>query len=109
MSKQKRKATKAGKAAGKPHWVNTHVGRRLRVQRKAQGMSQETLGSKVGVSFQQIQKYENGTNRISVGMLHELCQALDLTYYDLLPSDGGDAANSNEPVTVDMQQKHVTF
>lgn len=107
MTKTKRRKANASKASTKPHWMNVYLGARLRVQRKAKGMSQERLAKEVGISFQQIQKYENGSNRISVAMLHELCIALDLSYYDLLPSDGGEPDTT--PRVVDMQQKHVTF
>lgn len=102
-------ASKSRKGGVKQHWMNPYLGRRLRVQRKAASMSQTTLGAAVGVSFQQIQKYEKGTNRISVAMLHEICMALDLSYADLLPSDGAEPQGRGEPRIVDFQQKHVTF
>lgn len=49
--------------------IDVHAGKRLRARRKALGLSQQTLGEKLGVSFQQIQKYERGTNRISFSTL----------------------------------------
>lgn len=52
-----------------PHPVDVHVGSRLRLARRACGRSQEALGQSVGVSAQQIQKYECGTNRISASTL----------------------------------------
>jgi len=58
--------------------VDIHVGRRVHTARLAKGISQGALGSAVGVSFQQIQKYENGTNRIGTGRLHEIGQALEV-------------------------------
>lgn len=54
------------------------VGARLRSRRKQLKMSQERLGKEIGVSFQQVQKYENGTNRIGAGRLAEISKVLDV-------------------------------
>lgn len=70
---------------GSGHWVNADVGTRIRNHRKAKGMSQDGLGKLVGVSFQQIQKYENGHNRVSVSMLYEMSRALEVPMTKLLP------------------------
>ncbi|MDD9911422.1 MAG: helix-turn-helix transcriptional regulator [Alphaproteobacteria bacterium] len=59
-----------------PHPVDIHVGQRLKQQRKLKNISQEKLGEQLGVTFQQIQKYENATNRISASKLYELSQIL---------------------------------
>ncbi|MDD9911943.1 MAG: helix-turn-helix transcriptional regulator [Alphaproteobacteria bacterium] len=59
-----------------PHPIDIHVGQRLKQQRKLQGISQESLAKQLGITFQQIQKYENGTNRISASKLYELSQIL---------------------------------
>ncbi|MDD9912282.1 MAG: helix-turn-helix transcriptional regulator [Alphaproteobacteria bacterium] len=59
-----------------PHPIDIHVGQRLKQQRKLQGISQENLAKQLGITFQQIQKYENGTNRISASKLYELSQIL---------------------------------
>lgn len=56
--------------------ADRHVARRLRERRISLGMSQQRLARAVGVTFQQVQKYENGSNRISAGMLYELAAAL---------------------------------
>jgi len=63
--------------------VDAHVGRRVRERRREIGMSQEKLGNVLGVSFQQIQKYENGTNRVSASRLWDITEALevDLAYF----------------------------
>jgi transcriptional regulator with XRE-family HTH domain len=52
------------------------IGKRVRALRIEQGMSQTTLGDEIGVTFQQIQKYENGVNRISAGRLQKIAEAL---------------------------------
>jgi len=59
-----------------PHPVDMHVGKRLRSRRTLLGMSQEKLGEAVGVTFQQIQKYERGLNRIGSSRLYEFARVL---------------------------------
>lgn len=56
--------------------VDRHVGRRLRLRRTLIGLSQEKLGAALGLTFQQIQKYENGTNRIGASRLFDLSEIL---------------------------------
>jgi len=60
-----------------PHPVDVHVGSRVRLARLLAGRTQEWLGVKVGLTFQQIQKYERGANRVSCSMLSEFAAALD--------------------------------
>jgi len=54
-----------------PHPVDIHVGKRLRSRRTILGMSQEEIGEAVGITFQQVQKYERGLNRIGSSRLYE--------------------------------------
>ena len=67
--------------------IDELVGRRLKLRRNIIGMSQEVLGHKIGVSFQQVQKYERGTNRISASRLFEISNVLavpvDFFFYDI--------------------------
>lgn len=60
------------------HPVDAHVGKRVRHRRWMVGMTQQQLGEKVGIKFQQIQKYETGMNRISASRLWDIAQALDV-------------------------------
>jgi len=60
------------------HPVDIHVGTRLRARRKIIGLSQDDIGKSVGVTFQQIQKYERGTNRIGSSRLYEFSRILDV-------------------------------
>jgi transcriptional regulator with XRE-family HTH domain len=60
----------------KPHRIDVHVGAKLRQRRTLVGMGQTTLGEAVGITFQQVQKYENGGNRISASKLFDFAQAL---------------------------------
>lgn len=61
-----------------PHPVDRHVGSRLRLRRTLMGISQEKLGGALGLTFQQVQKYERGANRISASKLFEVARALDV-------------------------------
>ncbi len=59
--------------------IDVHVGARVRQRRALLGMNQTILGKALGVSFQQVQKYENGTNRISASRLFDLTRVLDVS------------------------------
>ena len=61
-----------------PNPIDIHVGGRLRLRRLAVGLSQERLAKSIGITFQQIQKYERGTNRIVASRLHDLSRVLDV-------------------------------
>ena len=58
--------------------VDVHIGERIRARRKMLGVSQERLAWNVGLTFQQIQKYERGTNRVSAANLYEIAHVLDV-------------------------------
>ena len=60
-----------------PSFIDKHVGARLRAARLEAGKSQTQVAEALGVTFQQLQKYEKGTNRMSAGTLHELSRLLD--------------------------------
>jgi transcriptional regulator with XRE-family HTH domain len=64
------------KTKGTPDNVDVHVGQRLRIRRSLLGMSQEKLAEAIGLTFQQIQKYERGTNRVSAGRLYQFSKIL---------------------------------
>ena len=79
-----------------PHSVDVHVGKTIRIQRLLRKVSQTELGDRVGVTFQQIQKYEKGSNRVSASMLVEIAGALNVdvrTFFDDLTAP---AANAND-------------
>ena len=58
--------------------IDMHVGKRVRLRRTLLGMSQEQLGAELNVTFQQVQKYERGANRISASRLRDISQILDV-------------------------------
>lgn len=59
-----------------PNPVDLHVGARIRLRRRMQGVSQEKLADALGLTFQQVQKYERGANRVSASKLYEIATAL---------------------------------
>lgn len=65
-------------AGKKPNPVDTHVGSRVRLRRMLLGMSQERLGEAMGLTFQQVQKYEKGVNRIGASRLFQISKILDV-------------------------------
>jgi len=73
MKKARRKISPRSASA-----VDSYIGVRMREQRLALEISQVQLGKKLGVSFQQIQKYESGKNRVSAARLFEICKALNV-------------------------------
>ncbi len=78
-----------GHGTGVPNPVDVHVGARLRVRRTLLGMNQTMLGEAIGLTFQQVQKYEKGTNRISASRLFALSQLLDVPveyFFDGMPA-----------------------
>ncbi|MGC2856709.1 helix-turn-helix domain-containing protein [Novispirillum sp. DQ9] len=77
------------------HPVDLHIGSRIRLRRVLLGLSQQQVAGAVGVTFQQIQKYESGANRISAARLYDIARALGVPPMffvdDLEPSAGADA------------------
>jgi transcriptional regulator with XRE-family HTH domain len=62
----------------KPNPTDVHVGSRVRLRRTLLGMSQEKLGEAIGLTFQQVKKYERGANRVGASRLYDLSQVLDV-------------------------------
>ncbi len=83
-----------------PKPVDEHVGKRVRLRRTLLGMSQEKLGHAVGLTFQQIQKYERGTNRIGSSRLYQFSQVLDVPvsffFDDMSPEVSGERPGPGE-------------
>jgi transcriptional regulator with XRE-family HTH domain len=73
-----RKASIARTGSDNPNPVDIHVGSRLRMRRSMMGMSQESLADSVGLTFQQVQKYERGSNRVSASRLYQFSKILDV-------------------------------
>ncbi|GIL39248.1 hypothetical protein TMPK1_14850 [Rhodospirillales bacterium TMPK1] len=87
---------KSGRRGGRgddsdaPSPIDVHVGTRVRLRRTLLGMSQEKLGQAIGLTFQQVQKYERGANRIGASRLYDLSRVLDVPisfFFDDLPAE----------------------
>ena len=87
-----------------PNPIDLHVGARIRMRRKLVGMSQELLAEHLGITFQQIQKYERGANRISASKMVEAARALQVTpafFFEGLDFDA-DAGGDDAPTPADL-------
>ena len=73
-----RKGSRGRTPSGQPNPIDVHVGGRVRLRRTLLGMSQEKLGEALGLTFQQVQKYERGANRIGSSRLFDLSRVLDV-------------------------------
>jgi len=83
------------RSSRKPNPIDAHVGTRVRLRRMLLGMSQEKLGEHLGLTFQQVQKYEKGVNRIGASRLFDLSRVLGVPvqfFYDEAPADLVDSA-----------------
>ena len=97
-------ARKGRSTKGKPNPTDIHVGARVRLRRTMIGMSQEKLAGAIGLTFQQVQKYERGANRIGASRLYQLSNVLGVPvsffFEDLPPAGaGGRAAGLAEETT----------
>lgn len=92
----------------KPNPIDTHVGSRIRLRRNMLGMSQEKLGESLGITFQQIQKYEKGTNRVGASRLQAISSILGVPvsfFFEDAPGElasGGFAENQSTDFVVDF-------
>jgi transcriptional regulator with XRE-family HTH domain len=91
-------------ATKSPNPIDRHVGSRVRMRRLMVGLSQEKLGEALGITFQQIQKYEKGTNRISASRMHQIGRVLGVPvefFYEGAPQLTGSEAPAGfaEPET----------
>jgi transcriptional regulator with XRE-family HTH domain len=92
-----------------PHPIDRHVGLRIRMRRKELGITQEKLAQALGLTFQQVQKYERGANRVSASKLWEVSRALQAPvgyFYDGL-AEGSESATSST-VLSDAQEFLLT-
>ncbi len=110
MEVQERKPQR--KTRGKPNAVDIHVGNRVRQRRTLMGLSQERLAAALDLTFQQVQKYERGANRIGAGRLYQLARALDVpvTYFfdDFDDGDSAQASAVSEDASASYQADPMT-
>ncbi len=89
------------------HPVDIHVGKRVRHRRWMLGVTQQQLGDKVGIKFQQIQKYETGMNRVSASRLWDIAEALDVPvsfFFEGFSKEESDVETEAQPVEDQGQQ-----
>lgn len=91
-----------------PNPIDVHVGSRVRLRRMLVGMSQEKLGDMLGLTFQQVQKYEKGANRVGASRLYQISRILGVSvqfFFDDMPAaDGQDevSEDSTSPYVMDF-------
>jgi transcriptional regulator with XRE-family HTH domain len=98
--------------SGKPHPVDIHVGSRVRLRRTLLGLSQERLGEAIGLTFQQIQKYENGANRVSASRLYAISCILDVPvafFFEGMPPDISGKGKGGKTARGLAEQKQVAY
>ena len=99
MPRSARPGGRGRRKADTPHPVDIHVGARVRLRRIELGMSQERLAAELGLTFQQVQKYERASNRISASRLYHIGKVLDVKvpfFYEGY-SDAGSLSGFAEP------------
>ncbi|MGH1416564.1 MAG: helix-turn-helix domain-containing protein [Pelagimonas sp.] len=87
------------------HPVDVHVGKRIRHRRWLVGMTQQQLAEKVGIKFQQIQKYETGANRVSASRLWDIADALEVKvsfFFEGIETEGAEASQTSDSVPADI-------
>lgn len=93
------KPAKSAKGSRRPNPIDVHVGSRVRLQRMLLSMSQEKLGERLGLTFQQVQKYEKGINRIGASRLFDLSMVLGVPvqfFYEQAPTPEASGSLSGE-------------
>jgi transcriptional regulator with XRE-family HTH domain len=95
-----------------PNPVDIHVGARVRLRRKILRLSQEKLGEELGVTFQQVQKYERGANRVGASRLWKLSEVLDVPvsfFYDGLSTEYGGQSDSPALLSEAPDQSPIVY
>jgi transcriptional regulator with XRE-family HTH domain len=85
LQRSRSRPSQLSRRGGGTHPIDVHIGSRIRLRRATLGLSQATLGEAIGITFQQVQKYERGANRIGAGRLLEVARVLDVPigfFYD---------------------------
>jgi transcriptional regulator with XRE-family HTH domain len=101
------RSARYGRGTGVPDPVDVHVGARIRTRRLLLGMNQETLASALGLTFQQVQKYEGGSNRVSASRLAEMAQILSVPvmyFFNDLEQAGETASRDEQKIREIMQR-----
>ncbi len=92
--------------------TDIHIGRRLRQARLSRGLSQDLLGKRLGITYQQIQKYESGSNRIGGSRLWDMCRLLDVPvgyFFEGLPNSEGATSEHEDEDTSILSRRCLTL
>jgi transcriptional regulator with XRE-family HTH domain len=101
-----------------PHPLDVALGGRIRLRRRELGLSQDQLARQIGITFQQIQKYEHGTNRVSFSRLAEIAEALKCSVSDIIgdldqtkaaPIFSRHVAQLNAPGVAELLEAYATI
>ncbi|MFD1198176.1 helix-turn-helix domain-containing protein [Brucella gallinifaecis] len=91
----------------KPNPIDVHVGSRIRLRRNMLGLSQEKLGESLGITFQQIQKYEKGTNRVGASRLQAISSILNVPVSFFFEDAPGSTTNTQAGFAEDNEATYV--
>ena len=109
-SAERDEALKYGRGTGVPDPVDIHVGGRIRTRRLLIGMNQETLAKALGLTFQQVQKYEGGANRVSASRLSQIADILGVPIaYFFSGLEAGGAVDAHEAELRERMQRSETI
>jgi transcriptional regulator with XRE-family HTH domain len=106
-SKSARATPEYGRGTGIPNPIDVHVGKRIRICRLLLGMNQQTLAEALGLTFQQVQKYEHGANRVSASRLSAMAEALSVPisyFFDGLPAAGANVSAEDKARREQLEQ-----
>jgi transcriptional regulator with XRE-family HTH domain len=120
QTRKTRKLAKPRATRGRANSIDAYVGTRVRMRRTLLGLSQEKLAEALNLTFQQVQKYERGSNRIGAGRLHQIAGVLEVPvsyFYDEMPKDVisrapaalKGLAEATEPYEADPMAKRETL
>lgn len=102
MEQKQEKSIRGRLAEGTPNPVDIHVGERIKLRRKLLGLSQQQMAKKMGLTFQQIQKYEKGLNRVGASRLWDISRVLGVSM-DFFFSDMEKDVEIQSPMMLSMQ------
>jgi transcriptional regulator with XRE-family HTH domain len=98
-----------GRGTGIPNPIDIHVGRRIRIRRLLLGMNQESLASALGLTFQQVQKYEAGANRVSASRLSTVAEILGVAIGYFFGDLPGEAVSVEDKARREQLEKPETI
>ncbi len=102
MEQKQEKSIRGRLAEGTPNPVDIHVGERIKLRRKLLGLSQQQMAKKLGLTFQQIQKYEKGLNRVGASRLWDISRVLNVSM-DFFFSDMEKDVEIQSPMMLSVQ------